>query len=195
MAVPEIEKIMLDDLIELPWNPREISEAALTALKDSIKQGTRVSFDWNPDDGFRLNVSLTVNKNGMRIVGGHQRVRALRELGQNWVHVDDITWVDIEPNSLEEKERCITLNNAHVAGFFTPDALGIVKELGDLELPNMKVPAIDDLMNSLTVSFGDVFNTIETKKQNLDDHDVTLSDDNQNVVTCPFCAKEFPIVK
>ena len=58
-------------LIDLvPWerNPREISKKAFKALKDSLR-----------DNGlFR---PIVVQNDGVSVIGGHQRIRALQELG------------------------------------------------------------------------------------------------------------------
>lgn len=98
------DRIPLADLNPAPYNPRAISDEALAGLAESIRHGTKLHAGWEARHGYRLDSTITVNKQGNRIVGGHQRVRALRDkLGQDWIHRDDITWIDCEPGGAAEK--------------------------------------------------------------------------------------------
>lgn len=115
-------KIKIDDLNEVDYNPRVITKKELNRLKRSIKEHSSVVFG----DGYRLTATITINKQGNRIIGGHQRIKALKELGQDWIDSSDITWVDIEPNSKEEKKLNIVLNDNF--GEFDKDKLEIIIE-------------------------------------------------------------------
>ncbi len=55
------------DLNPSPYNPRKISHEKFDALKESIKH-----------DGFLE--PLVVQKKGLRIIGGHQRLKAVKEI-------------------------------------------------------------------------------------------------------------------
>jgi len=101
------------------YNPRKISPAALDLLATSIREHTRAVAGWDPRDGFRLTATITVNANGNRVIGGHQRIAALRDvLGQSWIHSSDITYVELEPDSPEEKALNLALNARDAQGDF-----------------------------------------------------------------------------
>lgn len=148
-------KLPLCELVPIDWNPRMISAEAMSALRNSIVTGTR-NHKWD-GQGFRLDTTITVNRNGNRIIGGHQRVKALRELGQDWIHRDDITWVEIEPNSPEEKARNLVLNNQYATGDWTESVFDVLKDVKDFELPDVgDVPealAFGSLEDFLSVRF------------------------------------------
>ncbi len=60
-------KVKLQDLNFASYNPRVITDAEMGQLKAGLKE-------------YGLVTSLVVQKKGMTLIGGHQRVRALREL-------------------------------------------------------------------------------------------------------------------
>jgi len=122
-------KIELSDLNSCLFSPRELSSEELAALKASIRHFSHTLEGWQPEVGYRLATTITVNRQGSRIVGGHQRVKALLSLGQTWIHSDDITWVDMKPDGAEEKALNLTLNNPHNQGDFTSEALPLVEGL------------------------------------------------------------------
>lgn len=112
----DFEKVSVQDLTSLDYNPRKISKKRFNRLQASIREHTKALEGWEASDGFRFAETITVNRNGNRIVGGHRRVEALIALGQDWVHPDDITWVALEPGSAEEKALCISLNDEEASG-------------------------------------------------------------------------------
>lgn len=142
-------RIPLDSLTSVEYNPRSITDEELSRLKASIAEGTKLVKDWDPNGGYRLNGTILINVRGNRIVGGNQRVRALRELGQDWIHREDVTWIDCAPGSLEEKERNVTLNNPHVAGDWTD---GVVVLLAGLPQAFQNVGLLE-LQRELTDRF------------------------------------------
>lgn len=146
--------ISLTDLNPAPYNPRSISDEALTGLAESIRHGTKLHAGWNAKDGYRLDSTVTVNKQGNRIVGGHQRVRALQEkLGQDWLHRDDITWIDCEPDGAAEKARNLALNNAAIQGEWTPEALPLLEALR-IELPEFEALRLGELLEEVENGLG-----------------------------------------
>ena len=146
-------KIELSDLNSCLFNARELSSEELAALKASIRHFSHTLEGWQQEVGYRLATTITVNRQGSRIVGGHQRVKALLSLGQTWIHSDDITWVDMKPDGAEEKALNLTLNNPHNQGDFTSEALPLIEELqggfpdhtADLDLDGL----LDDLRTTL----------------------------------------------
>ena len=111
-----LNKVLISDLIPLEYNPRKISKKRFQRLQSSIKEHTQALEKWDSNDGFRFAGTVTVNRNGNRIVGGHRRIEALFALGQDWVHAEDITWVDLSPDSAEENALCISLNDEEASG-------------------------------------------------------------------------------
>jgi len=116
-------KVSLDTLQALSYNPRLITDIELERLKASIKEHTKAIPKKTRGEGYRLTTTVTVNVNGNRIVGGHQRIKALKSLGQDWIHVKDITWVDVKPDSSKEKSLNITLNSERYGGFWNQPKL------------------------------------------------------------------------
>ena len=120
--------IPLSDLTPHPQNAqlRTITPEALDGLKANILKGsTHVAREANDSETeiLRLQESITINRNGNRILGGHRRIEALQSLGQTHLHPDDITWVEYDPDSPEEEEALIQLNNAEIQGTWNADPL------------------------------------------------------------------------
>lgn len=168
------KKIKLDELVILSYNPRTISNNELDRLKSSIKEHTKAIPE--KTDGYRLVSTITVNKQGNRIIGGHQRVRALQELGQDYIYDDDITWVDIEPYSAHEKAMNITLNSDRVEGRWDNDKLDdmlrtIAKEdnllFESLDLGNIEIEELETVVEEISNkdSLEDNFETDNLEKE------------------------------
>ena len=144
-----MKKLLVSDLVSIPWNPRSISEEALELLLRSLQEHTAALPEWNPSDGIRLASPITVNRQGNRIIGGHQRIVALQKAGQDWIHPDDFHWVDLPPDSALEKSLVVQLNNRDAQGVFVDallaDVLGSVSE----ESPELlKSLGLDSLLES-----------------------------------------------
>jgi hypothetical protein len=122
------KKVLISNLNKCDYNPRKISKKRLDRLAASVKEHSSSLVGWDTSDGYRLAATITVNKKGSRIVGGHQRVEALQALGQDWVHESDITWVDLSPDSAEEKALNVSLNDTKAGGQWDD---GKLKELLD----------------------------------------------------------------
>jgi hypothetical protein len=125
-------KVSIDSLKKCDYNPRKISKKRLQRLSASVQNHTKALSGWDPTNGVRLASTVTINKNGNRIIGGHQRIEALLNLGQDWIHEDDITWVELKESSPEEKSLNLSLNNDEAAGRWEKDKLTeILSELKD----------------------------------------------------------------
>ena len=151
------KKISLDTLVELPYNPRVIGEKELERLKASIKEHSK-AVDASGKD-LRLVTTVTVNKQGNRIVGGNQRVKALAALGQDWIHEDDVSWVDVDPDSAREKALAIVLNSDQFTGRWDQERLdtllGEISEdeedlFGELDLSVLSSEDLDDVVDGFT---------------------------------------------
>lgn len=129
-------KIPLTTINEAPYNPRKISTEALEKLKSSIWSHSETIANWHRSQGYRLVDPIIVNQINKRLIGGHQRVKALKEFGQDWIHAEDIRWLSIED---ERKEAAlnIALNNQDMAGGWDfPKLKDIVVEIdnGDFDI-------------------------------------------------------------
>lgn len=107
----QLATMRLAELEGAPYNPRTISPEALAGLGESVRR-------------FGLVQPVIWNRRTRRIVGGHQRVKALLAQG---VDETDVVVVDLpEP---EEKALNLALNSQAIAGEWTPDALALIDEV------------------------------------------------------------------
>jgi hypothetical protein len=116
-------KVSIDSLTPVEYNPRTITDQNLDRLAGLIRDHTASLAGWNLADGYRLAASVTVNRQGLRIVSGSQRVTALMRLGQGWIAASDITWVDLEPGGPGEKALNLAMNAPDAQGKFGWDVL------------------------------------------------------------------------
>jgi hypothetical protein len=110
-SAPIIKTLSLDDLTPADYNPRTISDDALDGLRKSIER-------------FDLVQPIIWNERTKRIVGGHQRVKAMRQLGRTEAQV-----VVVDLPETEEKALNIALNSPAIAGEFTDDLQALLGEL------------------------------------------------------------------
>lgn len=90
----DVETVNIDELISPDYNPRHITPAAMESLKQSINE-------------FGYITPIIVNRHNNHIVGGNQRLTALKQLGYETVEVIYIN----EPDINREKILNIRLNN------------------------------------------------------------------------------------
>ena len=127
--------VRLDEIQPAPYNPRMISEDALGGLGESL-------------DRFGLVQPIVVNVRTNRIVGGHQRAKALEARGAKTA---EAVLVDL-PES-EEKALNIALNSSRISGEWTAEALPLIDEIL-LELPEV---GADLLLDELRANLLDQF--------------------------------------
>ena len=108
----EVLTLPLADLAPADWNPRRISEGALEGLKASVER-------------FGLVEPVVWNKRSGRVVGGHQRLKALAALGASEAQA-----VVVDLSDGDEKALNVALNNPHLAGEFTADIGALLEEIG-----------------------------------------------------------------
>lgn len=111
MKQPEIKTMKIADLKPAPFNPRKISKEALDGLKESIRR-------------FGLVQPIIWNKKTKRVVSGHQRLKALAEIGDKEAPVVVVEWEE-----LKEVEANITFNNKAIEGEFTDDVWELLKRI------------------------------------------------------------------
>jgi DNA modification methylase len=125
---PEISDIKLSTIKPAPYNPREISNEALTGLRHSLEKFGYVDL-------------LVVNKRTMRIISGHQRYKILQQEG-----VEKVTAILVDVDEVQEQAMNVTLNNQEIAGVWTAALIPLLeklrKEAGDdyiaLRLKNLR---------------------------------------------------------
>ena len=112
-AVPHVKVFPVADLQAAPYNPRQISDAALAGLTRSLEQ-------------FGLVAPLIVNVRTKkpRVVGGHQRLKALQARGDK-----EVLCVTVDVPPAEERLLNITLNNPEIQGAFTADVAQMLEDL------------------------------------------------------------------
>ena len=109
----EREVVKISELKAAPYNPRQISGEALAGLSKSLERWGVVQ-------------EVVANKRTGYIVGGHQRVAALKKMGVREVPV---VWVDLD--DVEEKALNVALNNPHISGEFDDTIAGLLTEIRD----------------------------------------------------------------
>lgn len=122
-----IETKTLLDLVPAPYNPRTISPEALAGLQASVER-------------FGLVEPVVWNRRTGRVVGGHQRLKALLALGETETQV-----VVVDLPEIEEKALNVALNNPAIAGEFTKDIHVLLAEIAQ-EFPEAtELFRLDDL--------------------------------------------------
>lgn len=125
--------ILLGDLNPAAYNPRKISPEKYEALKQSIKT-----------EGFVE--SIVVQKSGLRIIGGHQRVRAAKELCiEAGASLPQVPCIVLDVDDVRAKKLNIKLNN--LKGEFE------ARMLGELLIDIYDAPTIE-MDEALDLGFG-----------------------------------------
>jgi DNA modification methylase len=130
-----VETRRVADLLPASYNPRVISDEALAGLGESIGR-------------FGLVQPVILNSRSGRIVGGHQRLKALQARG---VEETDVVVVDLP--EAEEKALNLALNSQAISGEWTADALALVEEVAN-ELPELSAAL---RMGDLDAALRDLF--------------------------------------
>ena len=110
------KRVLLADLEPHPRNAehRSMDDESREGLRQSIVEGSK--YHDGSNGAYRLDTTITVNSQGNRILGGHRRVEVLKDLGQEWIDARDITWVNYEPDSVQETACLVKLNSPFIAG-------------------------------------------------------------------------------
>jgi hypothetical protein len=158
----ELKKVRLDSLKVADNNPRTINNRHFQGLMNSIRR-------------FGLVEPIVWNSRTERIIGGHQRYRALVEMG-----VTEATIVSADMTPEEEIAANLTLNNPAIEGEFDEP--------------------VGDLLKNLDANAHDMFNEL-----NLDSLEKALAkadvppqrsielDENDFKTACPCCGHKWEI--
>ncbi len=118
---PEISDIKLSDIKPAPYNPREISNEAMSGLRHSLEKFGYVDL-------------MVVNKRNMRVISGHQRYKILQAEG-----VETVTAILVDVDEIQEQAMNVTLNNQEIAGYWTAALIPLLERLRN--------EAADDYLN------------------------------------------------
>ena len=123
--VPQVEtrRMMLTDLLPADYNPRRISDKAMTGLRASLARFGELG-------------GIVYNEQTGRLVGGHQRVKALAALG-----VVDAEVRVVSIPLAEEKAANLALNHPGIGGEWDEGMLAAVLADVQRDLPT----AFDEL--------------------------------------------------
>lgn len=147
-----VEKI--DKLIMNEANPRKISRKAYESLKKSLKEFPEMK---------QLR-EIVVDEN-FKILGGHQRIYALKELGYTDVTIKQVTGLT------EKQKREFIIKDNAASGEWDTDIIANQWDIEEIEswgVPNF--------------NFGEI---------NDEADDPASKDDQSKVHTCPGCGLEF----
>jgi hypothetical protein len=134
-----METVNINKLKGMKYNPREISNFDKENLKRSIKEFGNVR-------------PIVVNKD-YTIIGGHQTINALKELG--WKEVDVIR-LDLT----EEKAKLLNLALNRISGEFNQELLDkFIEDIDNLSLSGFSEAEINNLKNSY--DYGDLSKDIK----------------------------------
>lgn len=113
LSVREPEMVPVAKINEAPYNPRHMSAEMMRALKASLVE-----------HGMVLN--LVVQRKGMVLIGGHQRLTAMRELciEREWEEPKVVPTVVLDVNDATARRLNVALNR--IDGEFDPYRLGEV---------------------------------------------------------------------
>ena len=114
-GIPEIETFAIGDLVAADYNPRVISDEAMAGLAASIERFGCVE-----------PVVVNTYRGKRTIVGGHQRVTALQQMG-----AESVACVVVKLAPAEEKLLNVTLNNPRIQGEFIEQIEAFIDNLRD----------------------------------------------------------------
>ena len=120
-------KRKVEELNDAVYNPRDITEEELKGLEGSI-------------DRFGYVEPIVWNKRTGNIVGGHQRLKVLKNRGRKVIEV-----IEVDLDLMEEKALNITLNNPETQGKYNKDKLVLVMTELKLEFPEYQKLKMDTL--------------------------------------------------
>lgn len=128
----EIKTMALSELEPASYNPRAISAGALAGLTASVTR-------------FGLVQPVIWNKRTKRVVGGHQRIKALLSAGETQA---DVVVVDLPET--EEKALNIALNNPFIEGEFTDGLHDLLVELKEALASDFAMLGFNDLLEQIS---------------------------------------------
>ena len=157
----QIEKMKVSDLKYAPYNPRKIDDKELAKLKRSITEfGYVEPIVWNKRTGF--------------VVGGNQRLKALRELE---IEEADVVVVDLD----EAKEKALNVALNKISGEW--DFIKLKDVLTDIDTGDFDIELtgfdLDEIADLISTVIDTDFSDIESKAE------------EKRVLICPRCGHKW----
>jgi hypothetical protein len=160
-----IRRLRVSEIDASHYNPRDISEKALSGLKASV-------------DEFGLVEPLVWNIRFQRLVGGHQRLKTLAPDS-----FTEVTQVDLD--EVREKALNALLNDRSKQGDWTSSIGDILDEIERAEPELFARTALDDLRVEIP-AFDDGPAVVTTEEEG-----TTVSETTTALHRCPNCGHEF----
>lgn len=187
-----VETVKIDDLVSPEYNPRHITPEAMESLKQSINE-------------FGYITPIIVNRVNNHVVGGNQRLEALKQLGYETVEVIYTNITDIN----REKALNIRLNNnsgdwdigkldnifndLEIEGFdltltgFQTENLQPIETNNTNDDDHVEIPTNENITSDLTTGLKpETKNTAEQPETTNDNKKETES----KIIICPHCGHE-----
>ena len=134
---------------------------------------------------------IVVNRD-LTVIGGHQRLKVLKDLGYKTIEV-----LQVDLNKSDEKALNLTLNK--VEGYWDRDLLSnLLKDLDsvgyELDVTGFSEIEIEGLLGEVSIP-DDIFTPSSDKDSNSDrkDDDFVEFEEEQKEITCPRCGGTFTI--
>lgn len=143
-----MEYLQISELNPVEWNPRRISDKEFSGLKNSIKT-------------FGFVDPVIVNRRNMHVCGGHQRLRAAKEIG-----IEKVPVVYVDLDEAQERALNVTLNSHAVQGKFDNDILSeLLIELKEIS-PELYEPLnLDQLGEGLNLFSDEEIEDVEERAE------------------------------
>lgn len=161
-----VKKMKIQDLVASPSNERFIKDSNYEGLKSSIKRFGAVELP-------------LFNERTGRLVSGHQRVKALDELGETET---DVICADFDET--EETLANYTMNNPEITGDWTENALELARGVEADDSRLFKALNMESLVKDLE--------KLVPKIKKDDDINVKLPDPDFDMI-CPCCKHKWLI--
>lgn len=121
------KRFRIDELEPAPYNARSITDQALRGLSESLRRF-----------GVMALPVVNVATNPPRIVGGHQRITALRAAGQ-----EEVECVVVSLDPVAEKQANFALNNPHIEGAFIPALTrDLIAQIAEQHVDPKSIPSL-----------------------------------------------------
>lgn len=171
--VPDTETVRmpLDLLLPADYNPRRISDRAMKGLRASLERFGELG-------------GIVYNKRTGRLVGGHQRVKALAAMG---VKDAEVRVVDLP--IAEEKAANLALNHPGIGGEWDEALLAVVLDEVKRDLPTaFDELHLEDIIGQSSASAFEQAGSNEVGESQTEEVDVDGFDLDHK---CPRCGFEF----
>ena len=160
----KVHYINIGQISPSSWNPRTVTDAEFLALKNSLEK-------------YGLQEPLIINQTTGNLLSGHQRYRAMKELGHKKVPVSFV-----EMSEKQEKAFAIVLNSHAAQGKFELESLSSLLEEIKLDMPeDFFELRFDALEKDLGLAFKE---DGEIKEKEIDE---TISTEQE----CPSCGYKY----